>query len=38
MSENKLNWRTWLLQGDQYLKASTPKRASADLVPKCGTI
>lgn len=25
MSEKKLNWRTWLIQGDQYLKASTPK-------------
>lgn len=25
MSESKLNWRTWLTQGDQYLKASTPK-------------
>jgi len=25
MIEKKLNWRTWLLQGDQYLKASTPK-------------
>lgn len=25
MSESKLNWRTWLLQGDQYLRASTPK-------------
>lgn len=25
MSENKLNWRIWLQQGDQYLKAATPK-------------
>ena len=25
MSESKLNWRIWLTQGDQYLKASTPK-------------
>lgn len=25
MEESKLNWRTWLLQGDQYLKVATPK-------------
>ncbi len=25
MNENKLNWRTWLVHGDQYLKASGPK-------------
>lgn len=25
MSEKKLNWRIWLQQGDQYLKAATPK-------------
>ncbi len=25
MAENKLNWQTWLKNGDQYLKAATPK-------------
>ena len=25
MEENKLNWKTWLKNGDQYLKAATPK-------------
>jgi hypothetical protein len=25
MEESKLNWRTWLQQGDQYLKVATPK-------------
>lgn len=25
MEENKLNWQTWLKNGDQYLKAATPK-------------
>ena len=25
MEENNLNWKTWLKNGDQYLKAATPK-------------
>lgn len=25
MEASKLNWKSWLLQGDQYLKASSPK-------------
>lgn len=25
MKESKLNWSNWLIQGDQYLKAATPK-------------
>lgn len=25
MIENNLNWKTWLKNGDQYLKAATPK-------------
>jgi hypothetical protein len=25
MNSSKLNWQTWLEQGDQYLRASTPK-------------
>lgn len=33
MSESKLNWETWLAQGDQYLKAATPKSG----VSKFGT-
>jgi hypothetical protein len=27
MKTNKLNWQTWLKNGDQYLKAATPKTA-----------
>jgi hypothetical protein len=27
MNTSKLNWWTWLEQGDQYLKASTPKNS-----------
>ena len=29
MSTNHLNWRTWLRNGDQYLKAATPKGAKS---------
>jgi hypothetical protein len=25
MEESKLNWKTWLVKGDQYIKAGTPK-------------
>ena len=25
MEENKLNWKTWLKNGDQYMNAATPK-------------
>lgn len=35
MKTNKLNWNTWLKNGDQYLKAATPKakksRFGADI-------
>ncbi|MFI1772766.1 hypothetical protein [Thalassobellus citreus] len=34
MSEKKLNWRTWLLEGDQYLKASTPKSGVSRFGPE----
>lgn len=29
MYENKLNWKKWLKEGDQYLKAGTPKKEKA---------
>lgn len=34
MLKTKLNWKTWLEQGDQYLRAATPKTGKSFFGPE----